>query len=628
MPIFRNEHDNTFTYSATDRAPPFPLDYTTGELMKKWNVSWDNLIKRMFTHPQFLDFFLWIQYDDKTLKAKDEDHNQEETPASKRDFTNIKPYNGLPPELEPFMRLYMEGYTRARDGKASVDFDCFIPDFCNYLHSLEMNAELNAFPTHSASESNSARDTSETPPEISAPDDRYWYRLLYKNEGFQEAIINSYWKKEYDSRTKTAKELFLKMPYDFQMQALMQNICYLDTQIAAMLQTIEQNKAYIPASNRTSSFLKTFPTELMNSLRPKVPVSKDLERATFSIKNFTIHKPAASQDKDLLLYLNEIVDDQNPEVVKKEIRPYYLQEICQVPDVPPFLAECLRLQKYLDSNTNSNGNWADIENYVYAKSLDLYQAALRFDPFPLPTMLQFRNDHIGSMVDQLIFNMYNSFMGLYGQDFDYLRYWLNFRPSEQNITHLSPTIIPDQEDVSKLFLDVYNVALNMVYSISGKTLTIPVLSWNEYVSILLKLVGTDIYADFHVLYEPLSDAVISNLSAHLVKTCCDAYKYMNLEAPDWILEATFRTAWHHYSQSLAHNKAKNAKGINKTATADGTNTIGNTSDVEAPPSLIPTENYYLLAALMVQRTFQAYLTNCRTAISAYKNYMNFMEEQK
>ena len=75
-------------------------------------------------------------------------------------------------------------------------------------------------------------------------------------------------------------------------------------------------------------------------------------------------------------------------------------------------------------------------------------------------------------------------MGLYGQDFDYLRYWLNFRPSEQNITHLSPTIIPDQEDVSKLFLDLYNVALYAVYSISGKTLTIPVLSWNEYVSIL------------------------------------------------------------------------------------------------------------------------------------------------
>lgn len=628
MPIFRKEHDNTFTYSASDQAPPFPLDYTTGELQEKWNVSWDNLIKRMFTHPQFLDFFLWIQYDDKTLKAKDEDHNQEETPASKQDFTNIKPYNGLPPELEPFMRLYMEGYTRARDGKASVDFDCFIPDFCNYLHSLEMNAELNAFPTHSASESNSARDTSEMPPEISAPDDRYWYRLLYKNEGFQEAIINSYWKKEYDSRTKTAKELFLKMPYDFQMQALMQNICYLDTQIAAMLQTIEQNKEHIPASNRTSSFLKTFPTELLRSLRPKVPGSNDLGRATFSVNNFTIHKPAPSQDKDLLSYLEEIINDQNPEVVKKEIRPYYLQEICQIPDAPPFLTECLRLQKYLDSNSNSNGNWDDVERYVYTKSRELYQATLRFDPFPTTTPSNFRNDHIGSMLDQLIYNMYSNFMGMYGQDFDYLRYWLNFRPSEQNISNLSPTIIQDHEEASKLFLDLHNVFINAVYSISGKTLRIPVLSWKDYQSRLLTLVAPDICPEYYVFFEPLSDMVIANLSAQLKKTCLEAYDFMNLEAPDWISESTFATAWQYYSQALTYQKPKNAQSMNCAVAADGKNTVDNTVDTAAPPALIPSENYYLLAALMVQRIFHAYRTNCETAISAYKHYIDFTNGKK
>lgn len=627
MPIFGKEHDNTFTYSATDQAPPFPLDYTTGELMEKWDVSWDNLIKRMFKHPQFLDFFLWLKYDEKTLKKEKERKKQGKTQAAKKNPKN-QPYNGLPPELEPFMRLYMKAYASKKTGNSSVDFTQFIPDFCIFLHELAMNAEHKAECTPNGAESDTGKGSTDDSPEVSTPDDRYWYRLLYKNEGFQEAIINSYWKKEYDSRTKTAKELFLKMPYDFQIQALMQNICYLDTQIAAMLQTIEQNKEHIPASNRTSSFLKTFPTELLSSLRPKVPATKDSERATFSIKNFTIHKPAATQDKDLLSYLKEIVDDQNPEVVKKETRPYYLQEICQIPDAPPFLTECLRLQKYLDSSTNNNSNWDDVEIYVYTKSRELYQAALRFDPFPATTPSNFRNDHIGSMLDQLIFNMYNNFMGMYGQDFDFLRYWLNFRLSDQNISNLSPTIIPNDKDASKQFLECYNMGLNLIYSISGKTLRIPVLSWKDYQSRLLNLVAPDICRDYYVFLEPLSDMAIANLSAQLKKACLEAYTFMNLEAPDWISESIFTTAWQHYSQALTHQKAKNAQSMSCAVTADGTNTVDNAADPAAPSALITSENYYLLAALMVQRIFQAYLTNCRAAISAYQHYVDFTNGKK
>lgn len=68
MPIFRKKDDRHFTYSATEQAPPFPLDYTTGELMEKWDVSWDILMNRTFKHKQFRDFFLRLQYDDETLK--------------------------------------------------------------------------------------------------------------------------------------------------------------------------------------------------------------------------------------------------------------------------------------------------------------------------------------------------------------------------------------------------------------------------------------------------------------------------------------------------------------------------------------------------------------------------------
>lgn len=493
-----------------------------------------------------------------------------------------------------------------------------------------MKAEHKAEFSPTAAETFSGKGETDVSPDVSAPNDQYWYRLLYKNEGFQEAIINSYWKNEYDTRTKTAKELFQKMPYDFQIQALQQNICYLDTQIAAMLQTIEQNKKCIPAPDRTSLFLKTFPTELMQELRKKVPSKNDQGRATFRVKNFTLHMHDASQDRDLLSYLKDITDNLNPETVKKEIRPYYLQEICQIPDAPPFLTACLNLQKYLDSSTGNDSQSEDVVNYVYNKSREFYQAALRFDPFPATTSTNFRSDHLGSMLDQLIFNMYNSFMGMYGQEFDYLRYWLNFSPSGQNISHLSPTIIPNQEEASKAFMEIHNFFLDMVYTISGKTLKNPGISWDNYRYVLIKLVGNDIYSDYYALFEPLTAAAIENLSALLGKTCREAYGFMNLEAPEWISEDIFRTAWQHYSLVLV----KNAQSKNGTAPADilgksdGAITEGNTSDTVTPPILIPTENYYLLAALMVQRIFQAYRTNCEAAISAYQHYTSFMKGQK
>lgn len=106
MPIFRKEDDRHFTYSATEQAPPFPLDYTTGELMKKWDVTRDMLVKRMFKHKQFRDFFLWLQYDDKTLKARTESSECNEAQTSEKDSSKYKPYNGLPPEIEPFASLH------------------------------------------------------------------------------------------------------------------------------------------------------------------------------------------------------------------------------------------------------------------------------------------------------------------------------------------------------------------------------------------------------------------------------------------------------------------------------------------------------------------------------------------
>ena len=630
MPIFGKEVNSHFTYSATEQAPPFPLDYTTGELKKKWGVTKDMPVTRMFKHKQFRDFFLWLQYDDKTLKEMTESSECNEAQTSEKDSSKYKPYNGLPPELEPFMRLYMKAYDIENPGNSSVKFAQFIPDFCAFLHGLSMDAELEAECTPNVTESDSGKGGTDGSREVSAPDDRYWYRLLYKNEGFQEAIIRSYWQKEYDSRTKTAKELFQKMPYDFQIQALQQNICYLDTQIAAMLQTIEQNKQSIPVPDQTSLFLKTFPTELMQELRKKVPSKNDQGRATFRVKNFMIHKHDVSPDRDLLSYLKDITGNQNPETVKKEIRPYYLQEICQVPDAPPFLTACLKLQKYLDSSTGNDIQSEDVVNYVYNKSRELYQAALRFDPFPATTSTNFRNDHIGSMLDQLIYNMYNNFMVNYGQEFDYLRYWLNFRPSEQSISHLSPTIIPDQADASKAFMDIYNFFLDMVYTISGKTLKNPGISWDNYRYVLIKLVGTDIYSDYWVLSEPLTDAAIKNLSAHLAKTCREAYNLLKLEAPEWISEATFQTAWQHYSQALVKNaQSKNDSPPADISTkSDGTNAESNAADTATPAILISTENYYLLAALMIQRISHAYHTNCEAAISAYQHYTSFVKGQK
>ena len=85
MPIFGKEVNSHFTYSATEQAPPFPLDYTTGELKKKWGVSKDMPVTRMFKHKQFRDFFLWLQYDDKTLKEMTESSECNKAQTSEKD---------------------------------------------------------------------------------------------------------------------------------------------------------------------------------------------------------------------------------------------------------------------------------------------------------------------------------------------------------------------------------------------------------------------------------------------------------------------------------------------------------------------------------------------------------------
>ena len=584
MPIFGKEHDNHFTYSATDNAPPFPLDYTTGELLEKWDISRSLINKRMFFHKQFSDFFQQLQFVDNN-SSKEEKANSSD-----------KPYSGLPPELEPFMRIYMEEFDRAKIGKSSIDMDQFIPDLCVLLHSLAIETELKEDISQPKTEKAPESITANASHEPTAPDDRYWLRHLYENKGFQEAIIKSYWTKEYDTRTKTVKELFQKMPYDFQIQTLIQNICFLDTQIASMLQTIEWNKAYIPEPNQTSLFLKTFPAELLEHFRAKVPSTNHLGRTTFSVRNFDIPDliipPPNKEDvdsshskaktRDLLSYLIDIAEFNNPEAIKKAVRPYYLHEICQIPEKPPFLDSCLYLQNYLDSNAIKANGDDDITKYVHEKSKELYQAALRFDPFPAPSSSQFRGDHLGSMIDQLIFNMYNNFAGMYGQEFDYLRYWLNFRPSEKEMSHISPTVIPNQEEASKVFTDIYNLSLNLVYSISGKTLKNPGMSWDTYAYVLRKLVGNDIYSDYYVFYYPLSDECIAHVSRFLEKNCREAYACMDLDAPDWISEDIFKIGWKHYSQFLYSANTNNAQSNNNINASDNTEPTSGTEEVRTP----------------------------------------------
>ena len=84
MPIFGKEHDNHFTYSATDNAPPFPLDYTTGELLEKWDISRSLINKRMFFHKQFSDFFQQLQFVDNN-SSKEEKHTTDKKKANSSD---------------------------------------------------------------------------------------------------------------------------------------------------------------------------------------------------------------------------------------------------------------------------------------------------------------------------------------------------------------------------------------------------------------------------------------------------------------------------------------------------------------------------------------------------------------
>lgn len=324
--------EKTFVWTQQGDIMPFPLDYPLDDLDRLWNQNRGRIATYITKYGIFQDFYMWMRY----ANGKKPNH---ETYKEK----------GVPAELEPFFRSYFTEISSFRGRTKENKIPEFENLFCKKLHEDAIQLECECDLPNKVSDDDDA-DSAQLHEhgKIQKPNDLYWYRRLYENTGFQEAISSYYWEREYNYRAELIRELSLQLPLEMQVAQLQKVIASMDTQIASMLYIIngEKNKA----TNKKHSFLATFPQEVIGKLRGRVTKSNGPSgRAGYKVHDFTIATEVSGEakEKSLEKFFDDIRSNKNTKSTRDAVRPYYLQAVCKIPEQSEFQRVCIQLQNIL-----------------------------------------------------------------------------------------------------------------------------------------------------------------------------------------------------------------------------------------------------------------------------------------
>ena len=507
--------EKNFLWTQQDDIMPFPLDYPLDDLDRLWNQSRGRIATYITKYSIFQDFYMWMRY----ANSKMPNH---ETYKEK----------GVPAELEPFFRSYFTEISSFRGRTKENNIPEFENLFCKKLHEDAIQLEREYDLTNKVSDDNGADSTQlHEHGKIQKPKDLYWYRRLYENTGFQEAISSSYWEGEYNYRAELIRELSLKLPLEMQVAQLQKVIASMDTQIASMLYIINgENKN--KAANQKHSFLATFPQEVIEKLRDRVTTSNEPSgRVSYKVRNFTIATEVCgeSKEKPLKKFFEDIRSNKNTKSTRDAVRPYYLQDVCKIPEQSEFQRVCIQLQKYIDTYVDDKKTQEEQERYIIRRCKVYYEPFFNLCATPIGHLQPGYDRSAGAeiVIDELISALYSDFYRKYNHEINTICS-IN-QDVERYCSHMKKWI-EAAESSGRPREDI----------VSGCT--------QQYFNIIRSMCNDNILEKPTILESELSQADISGLSQAILEQCKNAcYEFKRSEC-EWMNEETIQKWWIRYNE--------------------------------------------------------------------------------
>lgn len=504
-----------FVWKQRSDVMPFPMDYPLDDLDKLWNQNRGRIAKYITKYGVFQDFYMWMRY------ANGKKLN-EETYKEK----------GVPAELEPFFHSYFTEICSFRGRTNKNKIPEFENLFCKKLHEDAMRLEHEYDLSNKAS--NDDDGASAQLPEhgtIQKPNDLYWYRRLYENIGFQENISASYWEREYDYRAELLRELSLQLPLEMQVAQLQKLIASMDAQIASMLYLIfgeKKNKA----TNKKTSFLATFPQELIGQLRNRVVKSNEAaNRVGYRVHDFTIATEVCGEtmEKSLEKYFDDIRSNTNTKATREAVRPYYLQDICKIPEQSEFQKVCIQLRKYIDTYVDYEKTQEERECYIVRRCKVYYEPFFSLSATPIGHLQPGYDRSTGAeiVIDELISALYSDFYRKYNHEINTI---CNINRDVERYCNIINKWADEAEQGGRAKEDIVSHCTQ------------------RYFSVIRSMCNDHILENPSILESRLSPKDIAVLSQTIVEQCKSACYEFNRSECEWMNEDTLQKWWMRYNE--------------------------------------------------------------------------------
>lgn len=520
----------TFQWRSQADKPALPTDYTPSSLEAAWGFHHGTIAKYITMHPTFDTFYQWMRY------------------ATKEDVGS-SPYKhrGIPAELEPFFHAYLDFLFPANDSnKVSNKIS---------INEQERLFSLNLYQKAVAAEKAYEKDhigSAEAHPTNSNESDAvhsglYWYRRLYENPHFQNAVSGDYWRKEYAWRCQLIEELSLQLPQVQQIQELKTMISYMDIQIAYLLCCVEQSKNADECENQgitldesgfefEDSFLSTFPPQLINHTRtPDRTVDSRwlyTKRTGYVIPNVPIQidNPKIKYMEDAF---NLISKPKTDSAIRRDIQSKYLNLVCDIPEKSAFQKASEDLQNYLSLYTTTSHDLEKYRRYIHHRCLLFYRDIMWYN-IPIP------DDCIGypaistalqQFVNSAISSFYNSFC--------------------EGISDILATLRTAYFSEPTVYCSKHCNAINDLVSQGLNTRESLYNSWAfKFKRDLQRLWPTSLLGPVSLLDTEFSQDVLDKICFLMAENCHAANCAYGVMI-DWTSEDLFRAAWKRYFQTQA-----------------------------------------------------------------------------